>query len=140
MVEARTRRAGGGGPGANNTTVKPPKFDGATSWEVFHRQFETVAVKNNWTPNEKPAHLLGMLQGQAADILHTVLAEATYENIVGAVRDCYGDHQLAADYWSQLKARVQGSSETLQEFAAAGTLSHCQASCPLYSNTGCPHF
>ena len=30
-VEAGTRRAGGGGPGANTTTVKPPKLDGATS-------------------------------------------------------------------------------------------------------------
>jgi len=30
-VDARAGRAGGGGPGANSTTVKPPKFDGATS-------------------------------------------------------------------------------------------------------------
>jgi len=43
-VEARSRRAGGRGPGASTTTVKPPKFDGATSWAVFHRQFEAAAV------------------------------------------------------------------------------------------------
>ena len=30
-VEARSRCAGGGGPGARTTAVKPPKFEGATS-------------------------------------------------------------------------------------------------------------
>ena len=78
MVEGRTRRAGGVGPGAKSTTVKPPKFEAATSWAVFHRQFEAVAVQNNWTPNEKAAHLLSALQGKAADILHTVPAEAMW--------------------------------------------------------------
>jgi hypothetical protein len=60
-----------------------------------------------------------VLQGKAADILHTVPAEATYEDIVGALRDRFGDHQLAAAYRSQLKARAQASGETLQEFALA---------------------
>jgi len=46
-VEARSRRAGGSGPAASTTTVKPPKFDSATSWAVFHRQFEAAAVQNN---------------------------------------------------------------------------------------------
>jgi hypothetical protein len=99
--------------------VKPPKFDGATSWAVFHQQFENAGVQNNWTSNEKAAHLLSVLQGQAADNLHTMLAEVMYEDTVGALWDCFGDHQLAADYGSQLKVRVQGSGETLQEFAAA---------------------
>jgi hypothetical protein len=27
--------------------VKPPKFDGTSSWTVFRRQFETVAEHNN---------------------------------------------------------------------------------------------
>jgi len=35
-VEARTRRAGGGGPGANTTIVKPLKFCGATFWALFN--------------------------------------------------------------------------------------------------------
>jgi len=118
-VEARSRRAGGGGPGAGTTTVKPPKFEGATSWAVFHRQFEAAAVQNNWMLSEKAAHLLSVLHDKAADILHTVPAKATYEDIMESLRDRFGDHQLAAAYQSQLKARVQKSGETLQEFAAA---------------------
>jgi len=99
--------------------VKPPKFDGATSWAVFHRQFENAAVQNKWTQSERAAHLLSVLHGKAADILHTVPPEATYEGIAGALRDRFGNHQLAAAYRSQLKARTQASEETLQEFAAA---------------------
>jgi len=33
-VEARSRRAGGDGPGASSITVNPPKFEGAKSWAV----------------------------------------------------------------------------------------------------------
>jgi hypothetical protein len=113
-LEARTRRAGGGNAGANADKVKPPKFDGSTSWVVFHRQFDSAAIHNDWTPREKAAHLLSVLQGQAADVLHSVPAEAPYEDIVGALRDRFGDHQLAAAYRSHLKARVQTGGETLQ--------------------------
>jgi hypothetical protein len=86
---------------------------------VFHRQFEAAAVHNDWTPREKAAHLLSVLQGQAADILHSVPAEAPYEDIVGTLHDRFGDHQLAAAYRSHLKAREQTRGETLQEFVAA---------------------
>jgi hypothetical protein len=113
--EARTRRAGGSSAGANAEKVKPPKFDGSTSWAVFHRQFDAAAAHNDWTPREKAAHL----QGQAADVLHSVPAGAPYEDIVGALQDRFGDHQLTAAYRSQLKTRVQTGGETLQEFAAA---------------------
>jgi len=60
-----------------------------------------------------------VLQDQAADILHTVQAQTTYEDIVGAHRDCFGKHQLVAPYRSQLTARVKISGEILQEFATA---------------------
>jgi FtsZ-binding cell division protein ZapB len=79
--QARTRRAGGSSAEANADKVKPRKFDGSTSWVVFHRQFDAAA-----------AHLLSVLQGQAADVLHNVPAEAAYEDIVGALQDRFGDH------------------------------------------------
>jgi hypothetical protein len=121
-LEARTRRAGGSSAGVNDDKVKPPKFDGSTSWVVLHRQFDAAATHNDWTPREKAAHLLSVLQGQAADVLHSVPAEASYEDIVGTLRDRFGDHQLAAAYRSQLKARVQTG------------VSHCRSS-PRPSNS-----
>jgi hypothetical protein len=118
-LETRTRRAGGSSAGTNADKVKPPKFDGSTSWVVFRRQFDAAAIHNDWTPREKAGHLLSVLQGQAADVLHSVPAEESYEDIVGALQDRFGDHQLAAAYRSHLKARVQTGGETLQEFTAA---------------------
>jgi hypothetical protein len=117
-VEARTRRAGGGNTGTNVDKVKTPKFDGSTFWAVFHRHFEAADIQNVCTPREKAAYLMSVLQGRAAHNLHRVPAEASYEDIVGALQDRFWDHKLAATYRSQLKARVQVSGETLQEFAA----------------------
>jgi uncharacterized protein YfcZ (UPF0381/DUF406 family) len=85
-LEERTRRAGGSSAGTNADKVKPPKFDGSTSWVVFQRQFVAASIHNDWTPREKAAHLLSVLQGQAADVLRSVPAEASYEDIVGAAR------------------------------------------------------
>jgi hypothetical protein len=46
-------------------------------------------------------------------------AGATHEDIVGVLKSRYRDNELATAYRSQLKARIQLSSESLQEFAAA---------------------
>jgi hypothetical protein len=118
-VEARTRCADGGNTGTNIDKVKPPKFDGSKSRTVFHSQVEAAPIRNVWTPREKAADFLSVPQGQASDILHSVPAETSYEDIVRAMQNRFVDHQLAAACRSQLKARVQMSGETLQEFAAA---------------------
>jgi len=117
-VDARTGRAVGGGPGSKSIMVKPRKFEAASSWAVFHRRFEAAAVQNNWTQSERAAHLLSVLEGKAADILHTVPADVTYENIMGEFRDRFGDQQLTAPNRSYLKARTQVNDETLKEYEA----------------------
>jgi hypothetical protein len=63
---------------------------------VFHHQFEAV-VRLNWAPQEKATHRPTVLQGQAADILHSGPAEAMYED-VQVFKDHCGDNQLAAAY------------------------------------------
>jgi chromosome segregation ATPase len=60
-LEARRRRVVGSSAGVNADKVKPPKFDGSTSWVVFHCQFDAAATHNDWTPREKAAHLLSVL-------------------------------------------------------------------------------
>jgi hypothetical protein len=110
---------GDSSPGAKTTTAKSQKFDGATFWPIFHQQFEAAAIQNNWTPNDKAAHLLSVLQDQDADTFHTVQVQMMYEDIIAAHRDRFGDYKLAGPYRLQLKARVQTSGEILQESAAA---------------------
>jgi hypothetical protein len=135
-VDVRSSCASGGSPGAKSNTEKPPKFDGATSCAVFHRQFEAAALQNNWTSKERAAHLLSVLQGKAADILHTVPAEVTYKDIVGALRDRFGDHQLAAAAAGERRDVVGVRSSC----GAAGIPSLCGSSRRLHSNRGRPLF
>ncbi|KAJ4446044.1 hypothetical protein ANN_12730 [Periplaneta americana] len=106
-------------PSARHHNVKTPKFDGTTSWAIFHRQFEATAAHNGWTPAEKTTQLLTALQGQASEILHSVPEDGTAAEIMAALEGRYGDHQLAAAFRTQLKTRVQQSGESLQEFAMA---------------------
>lgn len=40
-----------------------------------------------------------------------------YEDTAGAIKDHYGDYQLVAAYWFQLKAKTQVGGEFLLEFA-----------------------
>jgi hypothetical protein len=118
-VEARMRHGDSANVQTSANKLKPQKFHGSTSWPAFHCQFEAVTSHNEWTSCEKATHLLAILQGQVADILHSVLARAAYEDIIRALKGCYTDHQLAVGYWVQLKARIQLGSKSLQEFAAA---------------------
>jgi hypothetical protein len=59
---------------------------------MFHH-FGVVA-EHNWTAHEKTMHLLAILQGQAANSLQRVLAEAVYGDNVEVLKDHQGDHQL----------------------------------------------
>jgi hypothetical protein len=117
VVEAKAK--GGRGPGVYASMAQPPIFEGTTSWSVFRRQFETVAEHNHWLQQEKSTYLITALRGQAADVLHGIPINATYQKTLQALEDRFGDQHLAAAYRSQLKARTQRARESLQEFATA---------------------
>jgi hypothetical protein len=89
-------------------------LDGTTSWSVFRHQFETVAEHNGWTPKEKSTYLITALEGRATDALHGISKGATYEEILQALEDCFGEELFAAAYRSQLKVRTQKAGESLQ--------------------------
>jgi hypothetical protein len=96
-----------------------PKFDGTTSCAVFRRQFETVKEHNCWTPQEKSTYLITALQGRAADVIHGIPINATYEATLQTLEDRFGDEHFAVAYRSQLNSRRQRAGESWQEFAIA---------------------
>ncbi|KAH0818866.1 hypothetical protein GEV33_003925 [Tenebrio molitor] len=110
-------------PGKLETSLvklKPPPFDGTTSWSMYKKQFEAAAEANNWDDEGKAVALTLALRGQAVQILQTLPVEdqKNYAAFVKALELRYGDHHLSQVYQSQLRARVEKSSENLQEFAA----------------------
>ncbi|KAJ8941376.1 hypothetical protein NQ318_003629 [Aromia moschata] len=83
--------------------LKPPTYDGQSSWSMYRRQFEAAAKANGWTPQEMATSLVISLRGQALEILQSIPEEQQndYDRIVGA-----------------LEIRQQRSNESLQEYEA----------------------
>ena len=49
--------------------MKPPKFDGQSSFETFMAQFSNCAEYNKWNRMQKLAYLRNSLEKEAANIL-----------------------------------------------------------------------
>jgi hypothetical protein len=71
------------------------------------------------TSEEKSTYLITALQGHAADVLHGIPINATYEETLQTLEDRFEDEHFAVAYRSQLKSRRQRAGESLQEFAIA---------------------
>ncbi|KAJ8949256.1 hypothetical protein NQ318_022769 [Aromia moschata] len=100
--------------------MKPPQFDGKSSWVNYLRQFEAAARANGWSLAEKATALTLALRGDATDILQTLSLEeqADYHQLVKHLGIRYGQSHLEHVYHSQLKNRCQKNNESLQEFEA----------------------
>ncbi|KAJ8960511.1 hypothetical protein NQ318_013795 [Aromia moschata] len=100
--------------------MKPPQFDGKSSWVNYLRQFEAAARANGWSLAEKATALTLALRGDATDILQTLslVEQDDYHQLVKHLEMRYGQSHLEHVYHSQLKNRYQKSNESLQEFEA----------------------
>ncbi|KAJ8952818.1 hypothetical protein NQ318_008139 [Aromia moschata] len=100
--------------------LKPPTYDGQSSWSMYCRQFEAAAKVNGWTSQEMATSLVIALRGQAPEILQSIPEEQQndYDRIVGALEIRYGHKYLRQVYQSQIKSRQQKSNESFQEYEA----------------------
>ncbi|KAJ8943823.1 hypothetical protein NQ318_020895 [Aromia moschata] len=100
--------------------LKPPTYDGQSSWSMYRRQFEAAAKANGWTSQEMATSLVISLRGQALEILQSIPEEQQndYDRIIGALEIRYGHKYLRQVYQSQIKSRQQRSNESLQEYEA----------------------
>ncbi|KAJ8933528.1 hypothetical protein NQ318_002543 [Aromia moschata] len=100
--------------------LKPPTYDGQSSWSMYRRQFEAAAKANGWTSQEMATSLVISLRGQALEILQSIPEEQQndYDRIIGALEVRYGHKYLRQVYQSQIKSRQQRSNESLQEYEA----------------------
>ncbi|KAJ8958720.1 hypothetical protein NQ318_016448 [Aromia moschata] len=100
--------------------LKPPTYDGQSSWSMYRIQFEAAAKANGWTPQEMATSLVISLRGQALEILQSIPEEQQndYDRIVGALEIRYGHKYLRQVYQSQIKSRQQRTNESLQEYEA----------------------
>lgn len=101
-------------------TIKPPTFDGETSWNVYKRQFEAAAQNNAWTMEQKATALILALRGKAAEILQNIPEDAqkNYDTVIAALELRYGSQYMKQVYQSQLKVHTQMLNESVQEYGA----------------------
>lgn len=100
--------------------MKPPTFDGKTSWLTYIKQFEAAAVANAWSSSDRTTALILALRGDASDILQTLPPEELqdYSKLIKRLEMRYGHAHLEQVYHTQLKNRLQKKGENLQEFEA----------------------
>ncbi|UYV72285.1 K02A2.6-like, partial [Cordylochernes scorpioides] len=100
--------------------IKPPTYDGQTSWKCFKTQFEVAALGNRWNSSEKAINLAASLRGSATEVLQSLPLEQSldYERLIHALTLRFGDDILQPYHVVKLKNRRQKRDETLQELAA----------------------
>lgn len=98
--------------------LKPPQFDGTTSWNNYILQFEAAAKANRWAYSDKVTALILALRGEATAILETLSVEerTDYHQLVKRLEMRYGQANFEHVYHSQLRSRYQKSNESLQQF------------------------
>ncbi|UYV81544.1 hypothetical protein LAZ67_20001491 [Cordylochernes scorpioides] len=95
--------------------IKPPTYDGQTSWKCFKTQFEVVALGNRWNSSEKAINLAASLRGSATEVLQSLPLEQSldYERLIHALTLRFGDDILQPYHVVKLKNRRQKRDETL---------------------------
>ncbi|KAJ8975434.1 hypothetical protein NQ317_000170 [Molorchus minor] len=104
----------------HSSKIKPPTYDGKTSWQTYMKQFDAAANVNNWSESEKATALIVSLRGDALEILQTLNEDQhkSYEELVLQLEMRFGDKHLQQVYQAQLKGRNQRINENLQQYEA----------------------
>lgn len=107
-------------PVIGNNKIKPPTYDGHTSFETYKLQFEMAGKANNWSNEEKVMALVVALRGPALDLLRTLpeAEKGDYQKLTAALELHFGEQHLQQLFRTQLKTRKQKVGETLQDFEA----------------------
>ena len=69
------------GPPAPRETFRAPEYDGNSDVEAFIRQFNDVAVANDWGPGSALLHIRERLRGQAKDCGHGQTIHGVFNNL-----------------------------------------------------------
>lgn len=113
--------------------LSPQPYEGKEAWEVYIRQFEVIANRNNWSPREKCDVLASILRGEALLILSSFPPGHTiqYSELCRALEQRFGLDPATS--MSQFRLRTQKPKETLQDYSLnLQRLAHSAFSdCPL---------
>ncbi|KAL1473340.1 hypothetical protein MTO96_022363 [Rhipicephalus appendiculatus] len=114
--------------GTGRMSLRPPTYDGTTSWAAFRIQFQSVASFNCWTSEEKLLVLVSQLRSTAAEVLNCLpcVGRSTYNDLVCALEARFGNAPFRSAYIAQLRTLHQGQA-TLRDLADTVERLSCKA-------------
>ena len=97
----------------------PDMYNGKTSWLDYVAHFESCALLNEWSEEDKVAFLRTRLSGVARRTLKSVLTNAhqTYDQIIAALGNRFEPEDREDLYLSQLRGRRKLADEKLEDLA-----------------------
>jgi len=94
--------------------VYPEKYDSTTPLSLFLTNVESCAAYNDWTENDKLAHVRLRQAGIAAHVLSGgIIAVPTYTDLVEKLEKRFVTKDQSAKYRRQLKGRRRQKNERL---------------------------
>lgn len=116
-VDEAVRQVGTDPSHCDSMRLKPPTFDSLGSWRSFTVQFETVALHNGWTSDDKAAALIAQLREKAADCFEVIpdSTRTTYEPLLQALETRFNDAHLQQLHQTALKTYRQ-NTESLKNW------------------------
>ncbi|KAJ8952330.1 hypothetical protein NQ318_017224 [Aromia moschata] len=105
---------------SSTSRIKPPTYDGKTSWDTYKKQFDAAASVNKWWDEEKATAVVVALRGEALDIFKTLTEDKykDYRELVLHLEMRFGNKHLQQMYQAQLKGRNRRVDESLQQYEA----------------------
>jgi len=97
--------------------LKPPKFDGKTSFESFWAQFQNCATHNKWTRPKQLVYLKNALEKDAANVLWDYGTEVTesLSRLTKTLKMRFGGENFAEKNRIELRNRRRSPTETLTD-------------------------
>ena len=96
--------------------LKPPKFDGQSSFQTFMAQFSNCAEHNKWNRAQKLAYLRNSLEKEAANILWDYGKDVTdsLSGLMNILKTRFGGKVVADKHRIELRNRRCRQNESLQ--------------------------
>jgi len=94
--------------------MKPPKFDGNSSFETFIIQFNNCADHNRWDELDKLHYLRSALTETATQMLLGT-EDMSYSQLLARLRSRYGNQDMEAKFQTELLCRRRRDGESLRQ-------------------------
>jgi len=100
--------------------IKPPKYNGTTSFETFLVQFQNCSAYNHWTKDEQLVYLRSNLENEAGQVLWDYDAEEinSARKLISVLTNRFGGTEQADKYRLEVKYRRRKPGESLRTLHA----------------------